>query len=89
MPRILEYFPEVAVALNEEIAKNHPTLARDLASRPGATLEEKMALVALYCNLGVDGWFNENDLKGLFELCYQRLRQKGTIILTSTPSTKQ
>jgi len=81
MPRKIEMFPEVAIAIQLEIYQNHPVLSAQLAKMQTATLEEKVAVIAFYCGVLVDGWFREKELESLFELLLQRLKSKSSIIV--------
>lgn len=81
MPRIIEMFPDVAIALQEEIFLNHPKLTKDLARMTGAPLEERIGMVALYCGFATDGWFREKDLEKLFEMLLKKLKEKSTIVI--------
>lgn len=81
MPRILEFFPEIVIQVNREILYNHPVLFNDLATRPTAPQEEKLALICTYCGILVDDYYSENRLEGLFELVYNKLREKSTQIV--------
>lgn len=85
MPRDLVYFPESALVLDEEIKKNHPALANVLAQYPNRPLEVKIAAVAAYCNIMVDGYFTENDLKQLIDLLLKKLQEKSAIFVDSIP----
>lgn len=84
MPREIVLFPEVAIALQEEIYKNHPKLSQDLARMTGAVLEERVGMVALYCGFATDGWFREKDLEVLFEMMLKKLKEKSAINLISS-----
>ena len=81
MPRVIDLFPEVAIKLQEEIFLNHPSLSKDLARMSGATVEEKVGMIALYCGFGTDGWFREKDLEILFEMLLKKLKEKSTIVV--------
>lgn len=76
-----ELFPDVAVELQNEIYNNHPELLRLLSKYPGRGLEVKVATIAAYCNIGVDGYFFDKDLEVLFELLLKKLKEKNTIII--------
>ena len=81
MPRHIEMFPEVAIKLQEEIFLNHPKLSADLARMSGATTEERVGMVALYCGFATDGWFREKDLEVLFEMLLKKLKEKSAIVV--------
>ena len=79
--RIQYLFPEAAIALDTEIQMNHPDLLKILSKYPHQNLENKVAAIAAYCNLAVDGFFKEKDLEALFQLLYDRLKQKSMMKL--------
>ena len=79
---ILEFFPPVALAMQDEIAANHPVLAAQLASlNPSTQLEDRVALIGVYCNVALDGYYFDEEIETVFHLLLKRLREKGTIIL--------
>lgn len=81
MPRDIVMFPEAAIALDTEIRNNHPELLRILSKYPHQPLENKVAAIAAYCNLAVDGAFRERDLERLFQMLYDKLKQKSMMKL--------
>jgi hypothetical protein len=83
MPYDIVMFPEVAIRMNEEILNNHPELTKILSRYPGRDLEVKVATVAAYCNVAVDGDFKEKELESLFELLYKKLKEKSAIRVVS------
>lgn len=78
MPMIIEMFPPVVLALNEEV-KNHPLLLATLETAQPQSLEEVLGHVAAYCNVGLDGYYMEEDIEALFVLLLNRLKIKSTI----------
>lgn len=82
MTRIPVLFPEAAIELQSEIYNNHPALSQKLAQAgQNIPLEEKVAIIATYCDFYVDGPFREKDLKNLFELLLKKLKKKSMIIV--------
>ena len=79
--RIQYLFPEAAIALDTEIQMNHPELLRILSKYPHQLLENKVAAIAAYCNLAVDGNFKEKDLEALFQMLYDKLKEKSRMNL--------
>ena len=73
-----EYFPEEAIALQKEL-HNHPALTKIL--REDMSLNERLGHIAAYCNVEVDGMFDDADLKELFTLLVHRLKNKSIILL--------
>ena len=69
----LEYFPEAFIALNKEVIY-HPRLMAILAKHPEAEFELKLAEIAAYCFIEVDGEFTQDDLVKLADLCLERLK---------------
>lgn len=70
----LEYFPEEFIALNREIL-NHPKLQQLLEKHPTNEFEIRLAEVAAYCLIEVDGEFFPEDLQKLAALCLDRLQK--------------
>lgn len=81
----IEYFPQVALALNEEM-KSHPLLLASLADMEMYTgrpllLEEKIGAIAAYCDVMLDGEYYEEDLIVLFHLLLDKLRSKSAVLI--------
>jgi len=70
----LEFFPEEYIQLNREITY-HPALQALLAKHPEQEFELKLAEVAAYCFIEVDGEFTQEELRKLATLCIARLQQ--------------
>lgn len=81
MPREIVMFPELAIAVDTEIQLHHPELLKLLSKYPARHLESKVAAIAAYCGLGVDGTFAEKDLDRLFQIIYDKLKQKSTVVV--------
>jgi hypothetical protein len=74
-------FPEAAINLNEEIRK-HPRLQQELSQLgPHAHLEMKVAIIAKYVDVIMDGEYSESRLAGLFDLLLRRLKDKTKLIV--------
>lgn len=80
MPAQLFYFGPALQELDREI-RNHPKLAKELASRPTATFELRMAGIAAYCGIALDGGYDMDDLENIAKLCLEELKKRSTIIL--------
>jgi hypothetical protein len=74
-------FPQEMLALQQEILLNHPQLTTELNALGNVTLQEKIAYIAAYCGLLLDGYFTDHDLLRLFELLIEKLKTKSAIIL--------
>jgi|688.fasta_scaffold550801_2 hypothetical protein len=77
----IEMFPQSAVALSQEVQK-HPQLCKELSYLgPSAHLEFKIAVIAKYVGIVLDGEYSEKRLETLFDLLLDRLRQKSKLII--------
>lgn len=78
----LHYFSESRIALAREV-HNHPELLKLLANHPAAEFEIKLAEIATYCDVILDGDYTPADLDGLCDLLIRKLKQKlsGIILL--------
>lgn len=79
--RVQYIYPEVVLAVDMEIQQNHPELLRILSQYPHRPLEVKVAAIAAYCKLAVDGNFKEQELENLFGLLLDRLKEKSRLSL--------
>jgi hypothetical protein len=78
---MLMMYPEAAIAVDTEIHHNHPELLKLLSEYPNRHLESKVAAIAAYCGFVVDGTFREQDLEKLFQMLYDKLKEKSAIRL--------
>jgi len=76
----LEYFPESFIALSQELS-NHPELCRLLSKYPPNEFEMRLGEIAAYCDVALDGDYTQDDLSGLCELLWKRLRAKNCPII--------
>lgn len=76
----LYYFDERAIALQEECLK-HPELMQVLSQFRNESSSEKLAAIAAYCGVIVDGAYTEEDCNKLAETLTTKLREKRTLIL--------
>jgi len=84
----LEFFPDEYVQLNREVAY-HPTLQALLAKHPEHEFELKLAEIAAYCLIEVDGEFTQEELRKLASLCLERLKKiPGVRPLDQAPRVK-
>lgn len=79
--RLVEH-PMELIELNVEIS-HHPDLIRRLNEllilTPNAGFEEKLAEIAAYCNILLDGVYDETDIKGIATLCTVKLQGMRTL----------
>ena len=82
----LVYFPQVVQDLQEEIQK-HPDLLVQLLMLPkDSPFELKVAELATYCDVVLDGIYTSPDLEKLAGIFLGKLRAKrGELILLSAP----
>lgn len=76
----LEFFPESFIALNQEVS-NHPELCRLLAKHPPQETEIRMAEIATYCDIVLDGYYTPEDLEKLADILTKKLKAKNSIII--------
>ena len=81
---IVEMFPPVVVALNEEVRK-HPLLLAELSKLEQTNGQLDMSMmtgaVAAYCGIGLDGYYLEEDLIILFHLLLSELQKRSAIVI--------
>ena len=80
---IHEYFPQVAVDIQNEI-RNHPLLLKQLAEvGEDAPLEERFSIICLYCGLVLDGYYSNDDLERIMHMVMERLKKLGAVSVVS------
>lgn len=78
----IEYFPEGIIALNAELATGlHPRLEKLLANHPANETEIRLAEIASYVGVILDGIYHPEDLNNLGRILAGRLE-----VLRETPS---
>ena len=78
-----EYFGPELLELNREL-RNHPDLARQLAERVLIDFETRIAGIAAYCGVALDGAYDKDDLENIAKLCLTELKKKSTLIVSSS-----
>lgn len=76
----IEMFPESYVALNQEL-NNHPELCALLANHPPQEFEIRLAEIATYCGVLLDGTYTPDDLEKLADILWRKLREKSSLII--------
>ena len=88
---ILEYFPEGYIALQRELATGlHPKLEKLLAKHPADEIDIRLAEVATYCQVALEGTYTIEERSNLCAILAGRLEllrevgaiEKGKIILS-------
>ena len=74
------YFTPVQQALNAEIVK-HPELMAHLRNHPSTEFEIRMAEVARFCGVLLDGMYDGKDIDNICALCLNELQKRSTVIL--------
>lgn len=84
-----EYFPEGVILLNKELASGyHPKLERLLANHPVNELEIRLAEIASYCSVALDGTYGPEQIEELCAILSGRLmvlREITPTIYVDTP----
>lgn len=78
MAQIL-YFPESMLALNEEV-QHHPKLQELMSQHDD--METKLAEIAAYCGIVLDGYYSGKDLEHLAHILTMKLRQARQLVWT-------
>lgn len=81
MPAQLEFFSDAMIALNKEI-QHHPDLQEQLNHMPTHEMEVRLACIAAFCNVAMDGYFFKEELDEIAAMLFNKLREKRTLILT-------
>lgn len=76
----LEYFPESRLQLAQEV-KKHPDLMEKIQKHPQDEFELILAEIATYCEILLDGYYTQEDLDGLCEILYWKLRNKRSPVI--------
>lgn len=78
--RELVYFSGARQALNEEVLK-HPDLRVLLMNHPAEEFEVRLAEIAKYSGVVLDGTYDAQDIDNICELCLGELQKKSQIVL--------
>jgi hypothetical protein len=70
----LEFFPESYIQLGREIA-HHPKLVSLLQQQEANEFEIRIAVVAAYCEVMLDGLYSPKDLEKLADILLKRLQK--------------
>lgn len=75
-----EYFPQVRIDLAQEL-QYHPELQQLLANHNAEDFEVKLAEVAAYCDVMLDGYYLPEEIDSICRLLIDRLRKKRILIV--------
>ena len=85
MSLVIKMFPPGFIALNKELATGlHPQLEKLLANHPAAEVDIKLAEIARYCEIALDGTYTLEDRNKLCLILVSRLemlRERPTSII--------
>lgn len=81
MPANLMFFSEELIELNREVA-GHPDLVEKLHQQDSPDMEVRLAVIAAYCNILLDGVYDSYDINKIAAKCIQILRARRTGIIT-------
>ena len=73
--RVQVLFPEVYFQLQDECSF-HPQLQIQLANHPATEFEVKLAEIAAYCGIVLDGEYSDADFQHVAALCITKLKQR-------------
>lgn len=74
------YFSPVRQELQKEV-RNHPELVELLSQEPSVEFEVRLAKVAKFCGILVDGEYTQQDVDNICALCLEELKKRSTLIL--------
>lgn len=77
---ILEYFSDSRIALQQEL-QYHEELWPLIAKYPPQEFEMRIAEIAAYCEVILDGYYTVEDLDRLCEVLVKKLYEKRTGVL--------
>lgn len=80
---VLVYDSDETIQLKIEVSR-HPFLMQKLEESKEKEFPQQLAIIATYCGILVDGYYNEKQLKVICEALIQDLRQKRTGIILSS-----
>jgi|ERR1700748_1384492 len=72
---VIAMFPEEFIALNREL-EYHPVLTDLMTNIPANEFELRIANIAAYCEIIVDGSYTPHDLINLAKICLEKLQDK-------------
>jgi hypothetical protein len=75
--RTVAFFPEVFFRLQDEISF-HPELQILLVKHEAAEWETKMAEIAAYCGIVLDGTYTQDDFEKIAAACIERLKLRAS-----------
>lgn len=78
--RQLVFFSPVRQALNEEVPK-HPALVEHLSKHPSNEFEVRLAEIARFAGVMLDGEYTVQDIDNICELCLGELKKRSTQII--------
>ena len=79
---IIEMFPEELIELNREVA-NHPELMHRLANHPPDDIINRIAEIAVYCEVIVDGMYSRQEVLALCDKLTTKLKLKNVLKISS------
>jgi hypothetical protein len=80
-----QFFPEVFIQLSREILHPaHEKLIAVLEAEPTPEFSDKIATIAAYVNVALDGHYTQEDLEKVAGICLERLKKRREIIVVSS-----
>lgn len=70
----VNFFPDELLDLQDEV-RYHPELQMLLANHPAMEWETKVAEIAVYCSIVLNGYYTEEDLLRICKILTRRLRK--------------
>lgn len=78
MPREIQLWPEEVIALNRELANGLHAPLQEIMENvdPATSFAERLGHIAAYCELALDGMYDENDIAKICGELARRLEAK-------------
>ena len=77
---VLQYFPDEMLALQVEISY-HPKLQGLLICHSSADFVSRIAEIATYCEVLLDGYYDEEEIKNICTILRRKLQEKRISIM--------
>ena len=85
--RTLVFFSSVRQALNKEVTQ-HPALGELLRNHPASEFELRLAEIAKFCGVALDGEYYGDDIDNICSLCLDELKKRSSVSHIILPSSR-
>lgn len=78
---VVQYFNTATMELSAEVSRHPPLRKLLIEHTEDTTFEAKLARIATYCGLGIDGYFDDDAVNILCEKLIKRLQEMRTLVV--------